>query len=70
MKELCEPRVKPEISSNFSDKCSLRWPPQSVSGVDILAGICWIPHSQCLEMISWLTYVRPPPTQKIVSVRR
>ena len=57
MKELCEPSVN-RTQFTFFRQFPLRWTsPQSVSGVDILADICWTPHSQCLQMISWLTYV-------------
>ena len=57
MKELCEPSVN-RTQFIFFTAFPLRWTsPQWVSGVDILADICWTPHSQCLQMISWLTYV-------------
>ena len=68
MKELCEPSVN-RNQFKFFRQCSFRWTPQSVSRVDVLADIYWTPHSHCLQMISWLTYVRCPPTQKIISVR-
>ena len=54
MKELCEARVKPEMSSNFQTTFPQMDPPPSL----------------CQKMISWLTYIGPPPTQKSVSVRR
>ena len=69
MKELCEPSVKRNQFKIFR-QCSLRWTPQSVSGVDILADTCWTPTvSVCRWYLGW-PMLDCPPTQKIISVMR
>ena len=59
MKELCKPSVKKKSLQIFQTMFPQMDPPVSFRrwyvGWPMLD-----PHSQCLQMISWLTYVRPP----------